>query len=55
MISIRHSIGELEKSENLKVLFVDCCLSPIRNLADYAIELEEEVTAAYRSHVTSLA
>jgi hypothetical protein len=55
MISIRHSISELDKSENLRVLVLDSYLSAIRNLAHYAIELEEEVTAAFRSHVTSLA
>jgi hypothetical protein len=36
MISIRHSINELEMSETLRVLVLDCYLSAIRNLADYA-------------------
>jgi GGDEF domain-containing protein len=55
MISIRHSISDLEKSEQFRVLVLDCYISTIQNLAQYAIELDEETTTTYRSQVTSLA
>jgi len=55
MISIRHSINELEESERLRALALECYLSAIRNVADYAVELEAEITVPYRSHVTTLA
>ncbi|MBV8903340.1 MAG: hypothetical protein JOZ22_06855 [Acidobacteriia bacterium] len=55
MISIRESISELEKSDQLRTLTQDCYLSAIRNLAHYAIDLEEEITSPYREYLTNLA
>jgi len=55
MISIRHSISDLEKSEHIRILVLDCYVSAIQNLAQYAIELDEKTTATYRSQVTSVA
>jgi len=55
MISIRHSINDLEKSEHLRGLVLDCYVSAIQNLAQYAVELDEETTATYRNQVISLA
>lgn len=55
MISIRHSISDLEKSEHLRSLVLDCYVSGIKGLAQYAVELDELTTAAYRNHVASLA
>jgi hypothetical protein len=55
MISIRHSIDELEKSQTLRVLVLDCYLSAIRNLADYAIKLRRKSPGRTRGHATSLA
>src|SRR5271165_2581889 len=55
MISIRESISDLEKRDQLRALVQDCYLSAIRNLAHYAIELEEGITAPYRSHMAALA
>ena len=55
MISIRESISELEKLERLRLLLHDCYSSAIRNLADYAIDLEEEITTPYRENLAALA
>jgi GGDEF domain-containing protein len=55
MISIRESISELEKSEQLRSLAQDCYLSAIQNLVQYAIELEEGITTSYRNHLAALA
>jgi GGDEF domain-containing protein len=55
MISIRESISELEKSDQLRVLIQDCYLSAIRNLAHYAIDLEEEITSPHRQYLNNLA
>jgi GGDEF domain-containing protein len=55
MISIRASISELERCEQLRRLVQECYLSAIQNFSQYAVELEESITGELRHHLTALA
>jgi GGDEF domain-containing protein len=55
MISIQNSLNELEKCHEVRELALDCYLTAIRNVAHYAIELDDEITAPHRKHLTVLA
>ena len=54
MISIRNSISEIEKSEGIRVLTLDCYLSAIKNAAAYVIEFDDQVTRTHREHMSAL-
>lgn len=55
MISVRDSVNDLEKSEELRRLVVDCYLAAIRNVAHYAIELDEGLVGPYKTSVNAVA
>jgi hypothetical protein len=55
MVSIRASISELEKCEQLRALTRECYLSAIHNFSQYALELDEGITGALRNHLAELA
>jgi GGDEF domain-containing protein len=55
MISIRTSINNLEKSEEQRLLVLDCYLAAIRNVAHYAIELDDGSLEPYKASVNALA
>lgn len=55
MISIGNSVNDLEQSEELRRLVVGCYLAAIRNVAHYAIELDEGLVAPYRASVSAVA
>jgi len=55
MISIRNSINDLEKSEESRRLLLDCYLAALRNVAHYAIELDEGIVVPYKTAVNALA
>src|ERR1035438_450620 len=53
MISIQSSLTELERSHQIEVL--DCYVLAIKNIARYAIDLDEGVTGAHRKYLDMLA
>jgi diguanylate cyclase (GGDEF)-like protein len=55
MISLLKPINDLERCQQARELALDCYLSAIRNIAQYAIELEPETTALYRKYLEDLA
>jgi GGDEF domain-containing protein len=55
MISLRSSIDDLDQSCQLRELTLDCYLGAIRNIANYAIELEPATTALHRKYLEDLA
>jgi GGDEF domain-containing protein len=55
MLSIRHSLDELEASDRARALALDCYVSAIRNTAQYAIELDDSLTGPHRKYLRALA
>jgi GGDEF domain-containing protein len=55
MTSIQNSLNELERCHVLRDLVLDCYLTAIRNVAQYAVELDDEITAPHRKYLADLA
>ena len=55
MISIRSEVEELERYHQIRARAINCYVAAIRNIADYAIELEPAATGAYRQHLSTVA
>ena len=55
MVSIRNNITELERLATERDTAVDCYRDSLRNIADYAVELDDEMTSQHRRYVTSVA
>jgi len=55
MISIKSSLSELEQSHRLRAALIDCYVLAIKNIAQYAVELDEEFTQPHRKYLTDLA
>src|ERR1039458_7686552 len=55
MISIQSSLTELERSHQFRIVVLDCYLQAIKNMAQYAVELDGNLTGDHRKHLTSLA
>jgi GGDEF domain-containing protein len=55
MVSIGSSLSELERSHQVRAMVLDCYVLAIKNIAHYAIHLDEEITAPHRAHVETLA
>jgi GGDEF domain-containing protein len=55
MISIRESVAELERSHARRAQAVDCYTAAIRSVAQYAIDLDEEITTPHRNYLNALA
>jgi len=55
MISIQSSLTELERSHQLRAAVLDCYVLTIKDIAHYAVELDEELTGPHRKYLNSLA
>ena len=55
MISIQSSLTELERSHQARRSVLECYAAAVNNVAHYAMELDEQVTRQYRSHLSVLA
>lgn len=55
MISIKESLADLERCDALRRLTLECYLAGIRNVAYYAIELDDATTGPHRAHLDALA
>ena len=55
MISIRNSVAELERCYQERDAAVACYLTAIRNVAHYAVQLEDSLSEPFRTHVGALA
>jgi len=55
MISIQQNLSELEKSDQLRALALECYLAAINNMAHYTVELDDTITAPHRKYLTALA
>jgi diguanylate cyclase (GGDEF)-like protein len=55
MISIQSSLSELERSIQIRSAILDSYVLAIRNLAQYAVELDDEITVAHRKYLEDLA
>ena len=55
MISIRHTVTELERYEQERTAAVECYHQAILNLAHYTIEISPEITGPQRQYLKTLA
>jgi len=55
MVSIRDSITELEKAYEIQNTLLDCYSTAIRTMAQYAVEIDDEITPAHRQHLCVIA
>jgi len=55
MISIQSSLSELERSHRLRADVLDSYLLAIKNIANYTVELDEEITSPHRKYLKDLA
>src|ERR1035438_5311779 len=55
MISIQSSLTELERSHQIRAEVLDCYVLAIKNIAHYAVELDEEITRTHRQYLDALA
>jgi GGDEF domain-containing protein len=55
MVSIRESVEELDRSHKLRELTLECYISAIQSVAQYAIDLEDKLTGPFRQHVAAVA
>lgn len=55
MISLLNSINELQRCHESQDLARDCYLGAIRNIAQYAVNLEPETTSLYRKYLEDVA
>jgi GGDEF domain-containing protein len=55
MVSIRDNITELERLAVERDTAVDCYRDVVQNVANYAVELDDQVTSQHRRHVTAVA
>src|ERR1700688_4809733 len=55
MISIQGSISELERSHEQQAALLGSYLEAIRAAAQYAVELDNQITEPHRSYLTELA
>ena len=55
MISIQSSLTDLERAHQIRAAVLDCYVLAIKNIAHYAVELDDELTTAHRQYLDSLA
>jgi GGDEF domain-containing protein len=55
MVSIHHSINALERCSSERSEVLECYVTALRNMAHYAIDLEERITAPHREYLSALA
>src|SRR4051794_27759647 len=55
MISILSSVTELERAHQLRSTVLDCYVFAIKNIANYTVELDEEICSPYRMYLEKLA
>jgi GGDEF domain-containing protein len=55
MISIRSSVDELQKCYDARDVALDCYQLAIRNIAQYSVDLEPEITLPHRKYLEELA
>jgi GGDEF domain-containing protein len=55
MVSIRESVEALDRSHKLRELTLECYISAIQSVAQYAVELEDKITGPFRRHVEAVA
>jgi len=55
MTSIQNSLDDLERCQTAREMLLDCYLTAIGNVAHYAIDLDDEITAPHRHYLTVLA
>jgi GGDEF domain-containing protein len=55
MVSIRDSMTELEKLHSMQAAMLDSYTSTLRDMEQYAVEIDEEVTGAHRRHLAAIA
>jgi diguanylate cyclase (GGDEF)-like protein len=55
MISIRNTINELEDWHRTRAITLECYLAALKNIAHYAVELEDDLTEPHRKYVSALA
>jgi GGDEF domain-containing protein len=55
MISLRKNVNELERCLQIRELALDCYVNALRNAAQYALELEPDLTSPHREYLNKLA
>ena len=54
MVSIRDSMTELEKVHALQTAALDNYMAVLRDTEQYAVEINEEITPAFRRHLAAV-
>jgi len=55
MISIQQNLTELEKTHQLRQIALQCYLTAIDNMAQYAVDLDAAITGPHRQYLANLA
>lgn len=55
MTSIQSAMTDLEKCDQLRQLTLNCYVSAVQSAAEYAVELEDAITAHHRKYMKTLA
>ena len=54
MVSIRNSLTELEKVHARQEILLGCYISAIRDMEQYAVEIDDEITPPHRRHLGAI-
>src|SRR5437016_855531 len=54
MVSIRESMTEIEKLHAVQTAVLENYLSVLRDIEQYAVEVDEEITPAFRRHLAAI-
>jgi GGDEF domain-containing protein len=54
MVSIRDSMTELEKVHALQDVLMECYSSAVRDIEQYAVEIDDQITPAHRQHLAAI-
>ena len=54
MVSIRESMTELEKLHALQEVLLECYSSAVRDMEQYAVEIDDQITPAHQQHLAAI-
>ena len=55
MTSVQNAVNSLEGYPATPDMLLDCYVVALRNVAHYAVDLDDEITAPHRQYLTALA
>ena len=55
MISIQQTISDLEKSDQMRTVALECYVAALQNMVHYTVELDDSITVPQRKYLAALA